>query len=310
MNGVVSIVPIFSVIFIGWLATRIRFVSPAVEKGLTEFVFSIAVPALIFSAFTRPNQHEGLVYGFWVAYFGGAAAVWLLCATIARYGLKQDSRPSIMLGFSTSQSNTVFVGVPLILHTYGEAGATPLFMLLAVHMPIMMGAATLIFEFEKGQSPLTSLRRLGATLCRNPIFISLMAGSLCRGLAVEIPAVPRDIIESVGKVASVCALFALGASIERLGIGRRWHSIGLITLGKLVLHPLAVWLLATRVFLMPPVFVGVATLFAAMPVGINSYLLATRYKASEAEIAAGIAFTTLFSMLTTTCWLLILNKQV
>ena len=50
----------------------------------------------------------------------------------------------------------------------------------------------------------------------------------------------------------------------------------------------AVWLLAFHVFSMPVAYAGVATLFAAMPVGINAYLMAARYKTETGMIAASV----------------------
>ncbi|MFL9923032.1 AEC family transporter [Herbaspirillum lusitanum] len=307
MNALTNIVPVFAIIFGGWLAARTRYVSESVEKGLTEYVFSIAVPALIFNALTRPDVQGELVPSFWAAYFGGAAIAWIVCGLTARYLLRQPRQHAAMLGFSTSQSNTVFVGVPLILHTFGDAGALPLFMLLALHMPLMMGAATFVLEAQNGTSPGDSMKGVARSLFKNPMFLALILGALTRFSGLTFPGMPRDIVGALGATASTCALFALGTSIQRLGLSGQWRSTSLITVGKLLIHPLAVWLLATRVFSMPPVFAGVATLFAAMPVGINSYLIAMRYKANEGSIALGVAISTLISVLTTTMWLAVLE---
>jgi predicted permease len=307
MSVLSAIIPVFAIILGGWAAARFRYVSEHVEKGLTEYVFSIAVPALIFNALTRPDIQGELVPSFWVAYFGGAAIVWIACALVARFWLGQSRKHAAMLGFSTSQSNTVFVGVPLILHTFGDAGALPLFMLLALHMPLMMGAATFVLEAQNGTSVSASVRSMARSLLKNPMFLALILGALVRFSGVPFSGIGRDIVAALGATASACALFALGTSIQRLGLAGQWHSIGLISAGKLLIHPLAVWLLATRLFSMPPVFAGVAVLFAAMPVGINSYLLAMRYKANEQSIAAGVAVSTLVSVLTTTLWLVILD---
>ncbi|MFC6050100.1 AEC family transporter, partial [Methylobacterium hispanicum] len=76
---------------------------------------------------------------------------------------------------------------------------------------------------------------------------------------------------------------------------------------KCVLHPLAVWLLAFHVFAMPPAYAGVATLFAAMPVGINAYLLAVRYKTETGLIAASVLVSTLIAPVTTIAWLTLLG---
>jgi predicted permease len=82
-----------------------------------------------------------------------------------------------------------------------------------------------------------------------------------------------------------------------------------VTSLKLILHPLAVWVLAFHVFTMPPAYAGVATLFAAMPVGINSYLLAVRYKAETGLIAAAVMLSTLLAVATTVAWLAILGHR-
>jgi predicted permease len=76
---------------------------------------------------------------------------------------------------------------------------------------------------------------------------------------------------------------------------------------KLVIHPLAVWVLAFHVFTMPPAYAGVATLFAAMPVGINAYLLASRYKTETGVVAAAVMLSTLLAIVTTIVWLTILG---
>jgi predicted permease len=81
-----------------------------------------------------------------------------------------------------------------------------------------------------------------------------------------------------------------------------------IALLKLVVHPLIVWLLATKVFAMPPAYAGVATLFAAMPVGINAYLLAMRYRTETGLIAASLLVSTLLAPFTTIAWLTLLGR--
>jgi malonate transporter and related proteins len=72
-------------------------------------------------------------------------------------------------------------------------------------------------------------------------------------------------------------------------------------------HPALVLLLATSVFAMPPVWVGVAVLFAACPCGINAYLFAERYNTGVADASSAIALSTLLSMGTIALWLWVLG---
>ena len=47
----------------------------------------------------------------------------------------------MVVGFAAGQANTVMMGIPLILSAYGEEGAVPLFLLVAIHLPVIMVAA-------------------------------------------------------------------------------------------------------------------------------------------------------------------------
>ena len=59
----------------------------------------------------------------------------------------------VVSGFAAAQSNTVFVGVPMILKAYGDAGAVPLGLLLAIHLPVTMTVATLLAEGRTASIP-------------------------------------------------------------------------------------------------------------------------------------------------------------
>jgi predicted permease len=76
-----------------------------------------------------------------------------------------------------------------------------------------------------------------------------------------------------------------------------------VTALKLLLHPLIVWALVTFVVPLPPIFATVAILFAAMPCGINAYLLAERYRVGVAAAAGAVTLSTSLSVLTISFWL-------
>lgn len=307
MTVLFLIAPIFGLILIGWVAALAGFLSDKVSDGLSEYVFTIAVPALIIATLTRPGLSGDIAWSFWFSYFGGAGLSWLVGSLI---GLRREGvgrTGAILHGFAASQSNTIFIGVPMILQAYGDAGAFPLFMLLAVHLPLMMGCATFLIESDGRQSFARRLKGLGLVLLRNPIFLALMAGLALKGFGLTPGGIAKSLIDAIAATASTCALIALGAGLVRYRVLHDLPGALVVTGLKLVLHPLAVWVLAFHVFSMPPAYAGVATLFAAMPVGINSYLLAARYKAETGLIAAAVMLSTLLAAATTVAWLAILG---
>jgi predicted permease len=308
MNFVHLILPIFGIIAIGWLASATGWLSDKVAEGLSEYVFSLAVPALIVSTLTRADTAGEILPAYWVAYFGGSALTWAICAIIARRGLHKSRREALLHGAASSQSNTIFVGVPLILQVYGDAGSVPLFMLLAVHLPVMMGAATLLIESDSSSSASTRLLGLAKVLGRNPIFLSLVLGGVMRAAGIRLTGIPASLVESIGASASTCALLSLGMAMTRYHIRAGLSGASLVCVGKLLLHPLLVWVLAFHVLSMPPAFAGVATLFAAMPVGINVYLMAARYREGEGPISSAVVLTTFLSMGSLALWLYVLGR--
>jgi malonate transporter len=54
---------------------------------------------------------------------------------------------------------------------------------------------------------------------------------------------------------------------------------------------------------MPPVFATVAVLFAAMPSGINAYLLAERFGVGVPAATGAVTLSTMLSLLTISLWM-------
>lgn len=294
--------PVFGLIGIGYLARRTGFVSERMGEGLSEFVFTLSVPCLIFRTLVKAEIPETQPWGYWVSYFAGVAVAWVLAALIGRrfFGIKGVS--GVVAGFSAGQANTVFVGVPMILKAYGEEGAVPLFLLLAVHLPVTMTLATVLAEGRQA-SPFVILRRLAT----HPIVIGILAGSALRPAAPLIPSPLWQIMDLLASAAVPCALISMGIALHRYGMKTGWKLPMVISVLKLVIHPLVVLLLAAYVFQMPPVWAGVAVLFASCPSGINAYLFAERYGEGVALASSAVTLSTVLALGTTLVWLYVLG---
>lgn len=301
--------PIFAYIFIGWLSAKFHYVSDKVCDGLSEYVFSLAVPVLIIMTLAETKAKEPVMFGYWISYFGACGIVWAITMFCTRQFLKRAHKESVICGYSASQANTIFMGIPLILNVYGEAGSVPLFMLLAVHLPIMLGAATFLIELAGNESFLKRLKKVVVTIGKNPIFIALIIGSFLHHFEITPQGIIKIVLQSIADTASTCALISLGMALSRYKIRQDLKCTSIIVMGKLIIHPLIVWILAFYVFNLPTVYAGVAILFATLPVGVNSYLLATYYRTSEASVSSSVLISTVLSLFTVTVWLTLLLKM-
>ncbi len=123
-----------------------------------------------------------------------------------------------------------------------------------------------------------------------------MAGLLFNWLALDLPEAIDNTISWIGRAALPCALFVLGASLSRYKLAGHFSQAGTVIALKMALHPLLVWILAFYVFQVEYVWGAVAVLIAAMPVGINSYVFAEKYKVCIAPLATAILISTTLSM--------------
>lgn len=296
------VLPVFGLIGIGYIARRTGFVSDKVGDGLSEFVFALALPCLIFRTLVRAEIPAVQPWGYWISYFAGVAVVWALAMLAGQRFFKLTGTSSVVAGFSAGQANTVLVGIPMILKAYGDEGAVPLFLLIAVHLPVTMTLATVMAE-GRAVSPLAILKRLAT----HPIIIGILAGSAFRPVAAYVPAPLWQVIDLIASAAVPCALVGMGIALRRYGLEAGWKLPLVISALKLLVHPLVVFLLATQVFDMPPAWAGVAVLFAACPSGINAYLFAERYGEGIAVASSAVALSTVLALGTMLLWLQVLG---
>ncbi|MFG1295761.1 MULTISPECIES: AEC family transporter [Xanthobacter] len=301
----VIVLPVFGMVAIGYAAARIGLVSEKASDGLAEYVFSLAVPVLIFRTLSEARLPDAQPWGYWIAYFSGAFLVFGLAMLAARRLFHRNHQEAVIHGFAAGQANTVFVGVPLILKAYGEEGAVPLFLLIAIHLPVMMIAATVLLEGSAGFSRATVMRLL-KLLALNPVLVGIYAGGLAQLTGVHATGIPRQMVDLLSASATPCALVSLGLSLRHYGISGDVRPPMLITFLKLMVHPAAVFLLA-MVLPMPRVWAGVAVLFAAMPSGINGYLLAQRYGVAVSTTTSAVSLSTACAVVSVAFWLLVLG---
>jgi malonate transporter and related proteins len=302
MGGAAAIVlPIFIVIGLGYAASAGRILGERTADGLADYVFVIAIPILLFRTLATAQLPEVQPWAYWLAYFAGVGIAWVAMGLIAQKVFGIGSPETIIMGFSASQSNTVFIGIPLILRAYGEQATVPIFMILAVNLPLTMTVATLLVE--RGESGSAKWRGMAWKLASHPILIGIVAGGLVRTTGLPLPELLSSSLKIVADTAAPTALFALGMTLKRYGFASDPGPLAVVAVLKLLVQPAIVFVLAFHVLSLPPVWAAVAVLFAACPSGMNGYLLAQRYRIGVANASAAIAVTTTLSVVTLGLWI-------
>ncbi len=90
MSSVIAtIVPVFGLITLGFLAGRTGYLSEAAAKGLPEFVFRIAMPVMLFRTIGTAAAPAIAPSAILASFFGAAFVAWVLAAILARVPLRR-----------------------------------------------------------------------------------------------------------------------------------------------------------------------------------------------------------------------------
>ena len=302
------VVPVFGVMVLGYLARKLNVLSEAGVRGLVLFVFGFAIPSLLFRSLAEVDLPDVIEWGFLLAFYSGSVVVYAGGMAAGRFLFHRSLDHQAIFGMSAAFSNTVFLGIPIILTAFGPEATLPVFLIITFHSATFMPLTVGLIQGSRGTS-VSAREHLGILsleILRNPIVMGLLLGLLVNVTGLELPGPLDRVLELLGAAAVPCALFAMGGSLAGYPFMGEVGPALVLSALKLVVHPLLVWIVAVPVLGLSGVWVAVAVSMAAMPAGVNAYLFGARYDAAPGVAARTVFLTTLLSLGTITLLLALL----
>ncbi|MCH2287245.1 MAG: AEC family transporter [SAR324 cluster bacterium] len=295
------ILPIFGLLMVGYVTASVGWFDQVAIRGLTRFVFDFAVPMLLLRTISTATLPDVIPWDYLASYYLGTFIILLSGLGITRLLWQRTFSQQVINAFSSSFSNTVLLGIPIILLTFGDRAVLPLFIIIGTHGIIMVPLFTIMLEMGKsGRAPIkTVIVRTSYGLFTNPLIIGLLSGLACNLFEITLWKPLDEMAKLLANSVTSCALFALGATLASFRKNIPWQEVPMIVILKTILHPVVVWGLATLVFRVKEViWIQVLVLLAAQPTGVNPFLFASRYNVGQL-VSSGAAFiSTIFSIFT------------
>ncbi len=313
---VTSVVPLFSVIFIGFAVGKLGGVDEAGVRMLVAFVFSFAMPALIFRLMANTDIRGIEDWPVLGAYLTAQLPIFIGGLMIGGWLLRQSMAETTIQAFGSSFSNGVVLGLPLVLGLYGERAAVPALLIIMLDIAIF-SVITLLLEIASlrarpDASPSLSimLRDLVLSVGSNPLILATVLGIGFGVSTLVLPGAIDKTLAFLGQAGPPAGLFALGATLGLRKIEGQAKPVAAMMLMKLVLHPLLAWFAVVYLFDLDPVAMSVTLLFAACPVGANVYVFAAHYGVALETSATAILLSTALALLTLSGLALLLSELV
>ena len=286
---------------VGYVTASVGWFDQVAIRGLTRFVFDFAVPMLLLRTISTATLPDVIPWDYLASYYLGTFIILLSGLGITRLLWQRTFSQQVINAFSSSFSNTVLLGIPIILLTFGDRAVLPLFIIIGTHGIIMVPLFTIMLEMGKsGRAPIkTVIVRTSYGLFTNPLIIGLLSGLACNLFEITLWKPLDEMAKLLANSVTSCALFALGATLASFRKNIPWQEVPMIVILKTILHPVVVWGLATLVFRVKEViWIQVLVLLAAQPTGVNPFLFASRYDVGQL-VSSGAAFiSTIFSIFT------------
>ena len=307
LQQLVLALPLFSLVLIGYLTMRLSGWPNSVSDGLTRFVFTLALPAMLFRLMSKSRDLPPVDSRLLIAFFGGCLIVFVIGRLVSWKIFKLDGVSQSVFALGGVFSNNVMLGLPLAKVSLGEAAVPSVALVLVFNALILWTLVTVSVEWARhGSFSAKGFARTARGVLTNPVVVGILGGTLVSLSGWDLPEAINLPIEMIGQSGSTMALVALGMGLAEYGIRGGLRLSFAVCAIKLIVLPLIVWGLAWLLGL-PKMETQVVVLLSSMATGANVYLMSRQFKALEGATASALVMSTLLASVTTPFVLALMN---
>lgn len=248
-DSLLLILPVFLIIGFGLVLDLGRVLPRETGAVIGAYVLYVALPVLLVHILAGSSPADVLHGGYWAGLLGSQLAVYGLVYGAEVFLGRRGHGPAAVLALCGSFANVAFVGLPVVMSLLpGDREALVAAGLAVIAPNVVSIPCQVQLEYLKNAGAGSALLRLLRAVVLNP----LMLGT-CVGFGLGLSGLglwePLDKAAAmVGGTTAPCMLLALGLDLRDKACaafsGERRMSmtrLALISLTKLVLHPLLAW---------------------------------------------------------------------
>lgn len=291
--------PLFVLVLVGYLVMKLTGWPNEIAESLTKFVFSVALPAMMFKTMSGMAKLPPVDTLLLIAFFGSCVIVFALGRLFAWKAFGLDGASQTVFALGGVFSNNLMLGLPLAKSMIGEAAIPSVALVLVFNAMTMWTMATVSVEWARhGSVSLKGFAHTAKNVLTNPLIVAIISGTAISLSGLTLPAMIDTPLTMMAQMSAPLSLIALGMGLVQYGIRAGWKISLAMTLVKLLIQPLVVWLLA-RLLKLPAMETQAIVLLGSVALGINVYIVARQFQALEGPVASSLVLSTLLSALTT-----------
>ncbi|MEQ3281769.1 AEC family transporter [Finegoldia magna] len=296
-----TIINLFSLIFIGFLLRKFNLVDENTMTGLNKLIFNVLFPVKIMMSFYNVNFGNDLS----LKYFVYLNVMFLFHIFLTFYFAKITNRNksiAVLEANGMSRGNFIIMSFPILSVLFGDKGI------------VMAGAITGISQFfynfytvgmyESLVGENNSKKTLLINVFKTPLMIGLFVGIFLYVTKINIFFLETS-LKSLGDIAGTLALVTMGYGLNFRIDFKEIKSILKVSVVKLLVLPLT-GLFIGNIFGLSEIQKVVALILFGAPTAVNTYVFAKRYRQDDSLAGYYVVSTTILYLFT----LLLLIKLI
>jgi malonate transporter len=161
----------------------------AMSENLSRFVFSVALPAMLFRLMSDLSQLPPVDARLLLAFFGGCLIVFVIGRLVAWRLFALDGVGQSVFALGGVFSNNVLLGLPLAKVALGDAALPSVALVLVFNALILWTLLTVSIEWARhGSFSLRGFAKTARGVLTNPIVAGILAGTLFGLTGLPLPA--------------------------------------------------------------------------------------------------------------------------
>jgi predicted permease len=270
------------IIGLGFLLAQLKILDATAQGVLTRIAYYVASPALMVTVLGGTDVQR-LLSANLIASLASVAVAAIIAVLLARLLWKREAGDTVIAAFCSAYVNAGNLGIPIAAYALGDAALIAP-MLLAQLLVLQPSGLAVLDAITYVPSPGTSRRRLLLIRLtgplRNPLAVGSLVGLTLALTGIELPVAINAPLTLVGGIAVPAMLLAYGVSLRlgpRPGAGEPPIQVGTLVLLKLIVQPIAAYLIGAYAVGLVGHDLLAVTVIAALPTAQNVFTLAMRY---------------------------------
>jgi malonate transporter and related proteins len=267
---------------LGFLLASLKILDATAQRVLTRTAFYVASPALMVTVLGNTDAHR-LLSANLIASLGSVTVASTIAVLLARLLWRRTAADTVIAAFCSAYVNAGNLGLPIAAYALGDAALIAP-MLLAQLLVLQPVGLAVLDGLTHLPSPGISrsrllLVRLGRPF-RNPLAVGSLVGLVLALTGITLPVAINAPLTLIGGMAVPSMLLAYGISLRLgpgLGAGEPPGQIATLVSLKLVVQPIAAYLIGAYAVGLVGHDLLAVTVIAALPTAQNVFTFAMRY---------------------------------